>query len=331
MGLSPVLDAQQGADTSGLLGRFMWYSVPTSTCLDPKITQELVDQGFTKKLPHVPADSDVFRRATVQAERKKVPVNGQDDQFENWMVREVSAKNDDTMIRRIVVETVDPSGKRLDYEQIVDVEFTVDKTVTPPVTSIRTKWINGFNPTTHPRAKGVVDDVYSYYHKFKGMFHDAIMRHWIKQTILGFGATSVRPTGGIYFLEEKYAGPVDALEKFIDTHFPAGADCVCVEIPDTNKQREVIRKAIEKETTGAVESLMAEIADRKASGKITPKQIAEITKKVKAIEAKMGNYSKLLERNMSAVQTRVELLAGMVKGLQPVNKGRSIDDIVKGV
>jgi hypothetical protein len=346
MSLSPDLAAQQGTvDKEALLGRILWYSVPSATRLDPKlVTTELQGLGFTRKIPNIPADSDVFRRVSANAERRKVPIpdpNKADaflpGQFENWMIRDFTAKGD-ALGKRIVCEVVDTQGKRLSYEQIVDLTF-INPSQPGGSSTIKVDWINGWNAVNQQRAQQVVDTVLSEFKAWKGQFHDAVMRHWIKQTILGMGATAVRPTGGIYFLKEEFAGQVEALETFITDHFPPGGECHSVEIPDTSKQREMVQRAIEAETTGVVEQMMLEIADVKKAGKLTPKKFEEMNKRVREVEHKIADYSKLLETDLKAVNTRVELLAGMAKGLSNLQKKStrkpktrtSIEDIVKGV
>jgi hypothetical protein len=281
---------------------------------------ELQTLGFTRKIPNVPAESDVFRRVTKAAQRSKVPIpdpNKTDaflpGQFENWMIRDFTAKGD-ALGKRIVCEVVDTNGKRLSYEQIVDVTFV---NPTPPAVNgtIKFDWINGWNSLNQPRAYQIVQEIQSEFDRWKGMFHDEIMRHWIRQTILGFGATAVRPTGGIYFLKEEFAGQVEALEKFITDHFPVGGECHSVEIPDTTKQREMVQRAIEAETIGAVEAMMVEIANVKKKGALTPKKYEQMLEEVRALERKMQDYTKLLQTDMNAVGSRVEILAGMTRGL----------------
>ncbi len=317
-----VLDSQKGkVDRDALLGCILWYSVPTATCLDPKlVTDKLKDLGFTRKVPGLPAESNVFRRVTRDAVRSRIPVDGSDDQFENVMVREVNAKRDNTLVRRIVVETVDPSGRRLDYEQVVDIEFQYDPTVIPNrgVTSVH--WLNGFTSATHPRAQEVIEEIKYEFQRWKGMFDDAQMRNWIRQSIVDMGATAVRPTGGIYFLEAKYMGQVDALTTFINDLFPSGAECHSVEIPDTDKQREMVKRAIEAETTGAIEDMMSRVDELKKEGKLTPKKYVAMLAEVQALEEKMANYADLLRTDISAVSNRTRILKGMVSGLSSLQQ-----------
>lgn len=315
----PILERQKGTvDKDALLGRLLWYSVPMATCLDPKVVgQALKDVGLTRRVPSPPSESDVFRRVT-SVERKGIPVDGTDDQFENLLVRPVNAKRDNILLRRVVVETVDPSGHQLSYDQVVDIEFTYDATRIPNVGVMRVEWLAEFSRWTHPRAGQLVEEIRFEFDKFKGMLNESKMRGWIKQTIIEMGAVAVRPTGGIYFLEERFAGNVEALEEFINAHFPPGADCHSLEIPDNRKQREMIKRAIEAETTGAIEAMMTRVNEIKTTGTgLTPKQHLKMVQEVKALEKKMGAYSKLLEADLKGIRLRTGILKGMVSGITP--------------
>lgn len=318
---STALDRQQGTlPKEALLGRIMWYSVPTATCLDPTVVgKALKNLGFTRRIPGLPAESNVFRRVTAEADRRGIPIVGT-DQFENLLVRMVNAKRDNVLVRSIVVETVDPSGRRLAYDQVVNLEFHYDNTVTPNVGKMKTEWVNGFSPTTHPRAAAFVEDMKADFYRWKGMFHDALMRGWIKQTLIDMGAVSVRPTGGIYFLKEEHASQVEALEQFITDHLPVGGECHSVEIPNVLKQREMVQRAIEAETVGAIETMMGEVEKIQAEGNLTPQRYLAIIQEIQDLEAKLGDYSKLLETDIRKVDSRTRLLKGMVSGLAPLQK-----------
>lgn len=324
-----LLDTQRGQVASeGLLGRLLWYSVPVSTRLDPQaVAVRLKELGFTRRIPTTPSESNLFRRVTAKdQERRNLPVVGHDDQFENVLIRPVNGRSDNVLVRRIVVERVDPNGRRiksddgLDFIQVVDIEFEWDTTVSPNKGVLSVHWINGWNATTHPQAAELVDHIKSEFQNWKGMFHDAIMRHWIKQTILDMGAVAVRPTGGIYFLEEKYAHRLEALEMFIDEMMPPEADCHSLEIPDNRKQRAMVKRAIEAETLGAIETMMAKISQIRQDGKLTPKLYLQMTAEVSAMEKKMASYSSLLEADLHAVETRTQILRGMVSGLSGLQR-----------
>lgn len=366
-----LLDQQKGkVDRSALLGRIMWYTVPENTMLDyTEVINELMAVGLNRHLPGQPADSDVFRRVSKNAERRRVQRSA--TEFENWMMRDVASRNEDTITRRIVVEVVDSKGRRLQYEQVADIEFErpfviPDRTVEfvnkladidrkiaalpPSARSRREKlriqrvnvtqrrdncpapvnrpaklrfvWLNGFGPVSHPTAQEIMEDVERNFLQWRGMLSDQAMREWIRRQVIRMGATAVRPSGGIYFLQEQFANDVEALEAFVKKMLPVGADCHSVEIPDTDKQREMVHKAIENETIGAIESMMVEIANVRQEGKLTPKRYLAMLSEIRILENKMNGYSKLLQKDMDKVRIRLQLLDQTAKGLSPLQKGK---------
>lgn len=314
--------AQQGTvEREALLGRYMWYSVPESTMLDyDVIVDALGDVGLTKKLPKPPREYDVFRRVTKESQRRKIPhrENGVTipGVIENWLVRDVSSNREDVITRRLVVEVVSPDETMV-HEQIVDLQY-VRPTAQQTKGRVEFHWLNGHTAAKWPIADAITQTVYSEYTRWQGKLAHASIRHWIQQTIVGFGAIQARVTGGIYFLEEQYADQVEALEAFCATHLPEGGECHSVEIIDNKKQRDLIHKAIVRETIGAIEDITAEVQECRRDGKLTSKKYLDIQKRVALVDSKMGNYMKLLDRDGTSIQARLKLLHGLAEELSPL-------------
>lgn len=284
--------------------------------------------GLNRSLPGFPRDHDVYRRVTKDAERRKVPHNGHQDQFENWLVRDVASRGENVITRRIVCEVVDPAGRKLAYAQVADIEFVrpqvgqTNGTVWNVPSRLNFVWLDGNNEISHPTAKAIMAEVAVQFSKWRGKLGDQAMRQWIRRTILDMGATPVRPSGGIYFLEEKFADQVEALEAFCAEVLPQGGECHSVEIPDNDKQREMIRRSIEQETIGLIERKMVEIAEIRKSGKLTPDKYTEMLIEISEVQKKVGGYKGLLEKDLSALESRLELLAMQTKRLAPFQKKR---------
>ena len=380
-----LLDSQKGTlDRDALLGRILWYTVPEATSVDHKtVVDELIARGLSQALPLHPEDHNVFKRATTSATRTKVPVPNSTD-FENWLIRDIAARNDTVLNRRIVVEVVNPQGRKLSYHQVAEIEFerpilipdrsqefadklaeidgkiaalspgahtrraqlleyrlnTVkrrDNCPTPMNKPARLRFVwllntdkdtvNGippgapFSELSHPTAKEIMADVQVYFARWRGKLNDQAMREWIRKEILAMGATPVRPSGGIYFLEERYADKVEALETFVKEVLPADGECHSVEIPNNDKQREMVQRAIENETIGEIERKMTEFAKIRQEGHLTEKAFLEHVSEVRILEDKMNNYTKLLEKDMSKVQNRLRLLNAQAQSLAPL-KGK---------
>lgn len=306
-----ILENQKGkVDRDALLGRLMWYSVPENTMLHhEEVVKKLTELGLDKALPSYPEDYNVFRRVSKKTERRKVQRPGNPNEFENWMIRDVASRGEDIITRRIVVEVVDPKGRRLNYEQVADVEFDRN------LKRINFVWLNGCNEYSHPTAKEMMAELQVEYFRWRGQLNDQAIREWLRRSVLAMGATPVRPSGGVYFLEESHADKVEALEQFVADTLPAGGECHSVQIPDNDKQREMVRRAIESETTGAIEAMLTEIAKVKKEGRLTPKRYLELLAEVSALESKMNGYSKLLEKDLGSVSSRLQLLHMQTKSL----------------
>lgn len=368
-----ALDAQKGkVAREGLLGRLLWFSVPEATLLDQTtLVQALQKSGLNRTLPGFPADHDVYRRVTTAAERRRVPHDGQPNQFENWLVRDVASRGEDVITRRIVCEVVDPKGRRLAYTQVADIEFirpisipdltpifnekiaAIDEKIAKVPAAHRARkaqleesrrlavrkrdaapkayrrnsrlrfvWLDGANEISYPTAKDIMGEVGVQFSKWKGKVHDATIRVWIRKTIMDMGATPCRSSGGIYFLEEAYADQVEALEKFCADVLPPGGECHSVEIPNSDKQVEMVRRSIEAETIGAIERLMVEIAEIRKAGRISSDKYVEKLQEVAAMKTKISGYSELLERDLSALSSRLELLGMQARLLAPLQRTR---------
>ncbi|MFS0815436.1 DUF6744 family protein [Lysinibacillus sp. 1P01SD] len=94
------------------LGFIFWYSVGQQIISTENLRQKAMDAGIEEAfLPKEIRISDAFRRATKEAEYK---ITVSDNLYQNILIREVHTDKD-AVVRNVVIETVDKSGKKLDY------------------------------------------------------------------------------------------------------------------------------------------------------------------------------------------------------------------------
>lgn len=313
------LDAQKGkVDREALLGRLLWFTVPESTLLDyQKTLDELGRQDLTRALPLPPKDYDTFRRITSDAEKAKVPhfqAGVQLDMVENWMVRDVSS-DEKEIVRRAVVELRDAKNQKLAYEEVVDMVF-VKPTGSQTNGRLRFDWIS--NPTDWPFADQMVQQVRARYNQERGKLASGVVRSWLTKTIRSMGGVACRPNGGVYFLEETLADQVETLEAFCLKHLPNGGECAVVPLIDSDKQREMIRRSIERETIGSIEEITQEINEIRREGKLTSNRYVDIQRRVKAVKAKQGKYMTMLAKDEGAIRSRLGLLETLAGELEPL-------------
>lgn len=311
-----ALDRQRGkVAREALLGRVIWYFIPENDALlDYKhVVGALHSAGFTRKAPTEPNDRNVFLRVTKSVERT-LQHDLDPDKRERWMVRDVSMSDESTVTRRLVMELCDPALKVLDWYEIVD--FVYDRTTK----KITFQWIGLHDAQSDPTAQQIIGEVQTEYAKWRGKLNAYSIREWLRKTLLDMKAVPAKASGGIYFLEEENADQIEALETFVATMIPNGGQCHSLEVPDNDKQREMVRKAIENETVGAIEAKMVEIDKIRQAGKLTPDKYMELMADVEAIKSKMKAYEKLLESNMDDITSRLDLLNMQASMLSPMQQ-----------
>lgn len=312
---SALLERQkQQVDSSISLGRLMWYSVTDDTMVDHKtMVMALQKIGLNLTVPPVPRDFNVFKRVSTEAQRK-IPGSGEGI-TEVWMVREVAGRDETTIVRRVVMEERDSKNRKLSYQQVVDVEFNRD------TSKVNVAWLPGHDAMSDPTAHDIVLDILANFTKWKGKLNHYAIREWIRKTILDMGATSVRPSGGIYFLREDHAGFVEKLEEFVES-LPGGNECHSLPLADTEKQRKMVKRAVESETRGAMEQLMTEMRNVKKEGKLTPDRFAGFLSEVKRLQFKTQEYSTLLATEVKELDSSLKILHKQVQNLSVLQRKR---------
>lgn len=286
-------------DEALYLGRLVWYSVSDVRASHAVVIKGLVDAGLGGSLPAVPKDFDVFRRVSSNAQRKKCPVPGTKDQFHNYLIREVDGRGKQVVVRRIVRETVDHSGKKLEYTQLRDLEFDRGTSLIT-VTDL---------PPNAGSAKDVIAneitlEVRAEFHAWRGMLTSYAIREYLRKTLLGLGATCVRD--GVYFIAEDKADKVIAVENFANG--VNGSEFHSLPLLDDSKQREMIRRAFEAETQDAIDTMMADIKETRDAGKkITSDKYAEIITRFQELSLRTKEYEGLLETALDQAHSRLSL------------------------
>jgi hypothetical protein len=234
---------------------------------------------------------------------KKVPTDNP-DVFENFLVRDLKYDGD-KIFRRVVGEKVDAKGKRLSYEQLIDVTFNRDTSF------IQTRQMGAEND----KAKAVVEKIHSEFARQRNCLNSWAIREWIRHFILSLQATQVRPGGGVYFVTDDYADEIDRLGEFCEW---LGEGVVFHSLPlvDDASQRKMIREAYEVETVGAAKTLLDEIAEINTKGdRISERKYEEMLGQYQALAGKTEEYSTLLDDQLQNASSHLELL--MKSMMQP--------------
>lgn len=282
------------------LGELIWYSVPMRAVAEYQpFVEALTDNGLDDRIPKPPSDADVFRRACTAAARKRVPVSGRTDVYENVLLRDVRTAAGHVW-RQIVIEEVDGQNKRLSYEPKMELEYD------PDIQDIIPTWLSTFHSTTDVVAGEIARD----FAEWKGKLHSESIRQLIRGVVLSSRATIVRESGGVYFVMQDRIDRVRALERVLNTTGLTGEGVRVVTVPliDDQNQREMIRRSFEDESVGEVQHMINEINDLLSGPEVTERKFLSMTKRMKDLKAKANDYTQLLDNNLDTTQLRLQAL-----------------------
>jgi hypothetical protein len=281
------------AHSENFLGRLIWYSVSEVKVLHADLGTALIKTGLNAYLPRVPLDADVFRRVSKAAQRRKLATQTPGI-FHNFLVREV-AYDDQKVYRRIVQEEVDQGGKRLDYKEVMELNF--DRASS----TIEAKPLNGVDP----EVDAMVAEIKREFVSWKGCINSYAVRELIRRIVMSLNGTLVRPGGGIYFVDERNAPTVDKLEQ-LASYLPGTTHVHSLPLVDDQKQREMVRQAFEAEASDEIDAMLSEISDIKQKGvKITSDRYAQFATRFQDLQTKAKEYSGLLEASLTNTHSRL--------------------------
>lgn len=284
-------------NAESILGHITWYFVAETLVPHHRLAEILTDNGLARFIPREPADSDVFRRVCRAAQAKKVTTSDP-DVLVNILVRDVSHGDDKVLLKRIVAERVNARGKKLSYEEMFDVSFDKDSS---------TMSIRRTSSLSEPAADEAAGQIGRDFPASRGMVNGAAVRDVFNRALVGSKATSVRPSGGVYFVMDEHAGVLEGL-KALANHVP-GAFMATTPLPDNAEQREMLRESVEFASEAEISSIQAEIANLLKSGEeLTGARIAALTARTNTLKAKAAAYTDLLETNLGRTNAGVDIL-----------------------
>lgn len=193
-----------GASTTDILGNVVWYSIAKGLITPKELRSKLVASGLDESwMPKPIRVVDAFRRAT---NFKKKIQSDVANQFINYMVREVYADKE-IAIRHLVAETVDQTGKRLDYNSEVgkiilnkkDGNLTVE------------------HEEGNANAKFFVEEMAKNFDIFKGHYDAQAVRVMVADILKSLAPVSLRNNGGIYFVPVTFEEGVTHFTKFCES------------------------------------------------------------------------------------------------------------------
>jgi hypothetical protein len=289
------------APDATLLGRIAWFSVFDTTLPHTDLLAAMRSAGVDISFaPKVPADVDVFRRVTTAAQSKRHQ-NG-DGTYSNVLVRDVAA-DDHKVLRRLVVETVDAKGQRLNYTEAYDLVY--DKSNSRMFTTRLT--------AESTIADSLVSGIVANYVARRGTINAEALRNLIGKVFTAAHSTGLRPTGAVYFTPAATAHLVEGLARLADL-IPTMTVHTLPLVDEDGRQAEMVRGAVIDESVVELDAMLAEGKDMLSAG-ATPRRAAQLLARGKQMRAKAVAYSELLDDNLATMAARLELFDAQMVAL----------------
>jgi hypothetical protein len=306
------------------LGRLLWYTVT-----DLKITREQLASIFAahgideKYLPNPISARDSFRRATKEAEQKRIEIkddtraagndtpapdaNATDKAPEkkgtkclNLMVREVFM-NHELIIRQLVREIVDGQNKRLDYRPIYELALEEDRFSASPL-------VDDISDIEKAKVEAIELD----YEDGKINYNGRHLRDVVNKILFDCNKVAVRPSGGVYFTPIAYEETTLALQHAVSDLGEYTVTCEkskmwSIPVIDVSEQRDMIQETLEDQVKNESQALIKEMAEIIQKGrKVTAKTAAQYIDRVKGLQGMVKEYEDMLEREIISSQANLE-------------------------
>lgn len=295
----------KGYDPDLFLGRLVWYTVTQDVNVDHSefcklmlVTYEGVDTG-KPKLPKVPRQRDVFKRACTEAERRKVP-SDKEGVYYNYMVRPAGTDTDNVW-RVVVREAVDASGHELDYTEFIRVNYNAQ--------SKQISFEELTDISEDDTLESIKQEIRSYFHLWMNRLTAYTIRELARNNLeRNMGAIKVRSSGGVYFVSEEFADQLEALETVINS-LDDGTNFHSLPLLDDGKQREMLRAAFEEESVGECDRLIGEMTEiLKSDKKITKDRFVQFKVEYDLMRRKVVDYSDLLDEKLDHTSTSLAIV-----------------------
>jgi len=307
------------------LGRLCWYSIPDAVTVTRKefiATLAKHNVPFGQNLPEI-RSVDVFKRGCKSAERiKYVPTDTEkrllglpDHCHANHLFRN-SGSDKDFVYRSFMREIVDSSGHEISSVEIASLVYDRSAELIARVTK---------QPNILGVEEDIIQDVFDYFQTEAERITPYSIREFVRKGVeWNFHAVKVRPSGGIYFIQEQFADDAGHLEDAINE---VGGAFHSLPLLDDSKQREMLKKAFEDESLDDITILMSEISEIMVNGKvISVDRYVDFKVRYDKLITKVLEYSNILDEAMGTTSSYLELAENQIKSLLATNVKR--DDAV---
>lgn len=284
--------AVQNIGEEEILGHLMWFSVGKQLVKRGDLLTTLTQAGLEGSwMPNPIRSSDAFRRATKEIEAKKSTATA--NVFENYLIREVFADKEQ-IHRNIVVETVDQTGKRLNYNSQAGI-ITLNK-----------KDDSLIFVTSNDMAKELCEEAEKRFKLYKDYYSAQQLRVMVGKILQSLAPTPVRPNGGVYFIPDSHTEGLNKLVRF--TSALENSEGFKVPIVNTFDNQQMVNKKLSEH----LENILLEC---RSSEHLRKSQVKELVNQANAVIEDYRNYKNIVQNEADHFGERILLIKSEVTKL----------------
>jgi hypothetical protein len=268
---------------TAFLGHLCWYTIYNTNISRANLQDKFIDAKVDLRyMPNKIKPVDAFRRATAELEENRLPYG---EKYQNFLIREVLCDKS-SVVRQLIRETVDSKNVRLEYAKVGEITFYRD------YEQIRV----GDYGAGEKLAK--VEDLFN---EYKESYDGQHIRRVVRTILADMNPAAVRPSGGVYFVPQKYQGQLLALEKLVRS---LDGEFFTMPVVDQEKSRDMLYRKFKEQ----VEQSIVQMKDVLQSGKTSKAEMVKIIDSSKKMFEQIKEYEELLNRNLADLKVGVDVL-----------------------
>ncbi|AOQ24585.1 hypothetical protein MTAT_19280 [Moorella thermoacetica] len=270
------------------LGKLCWFTIHGDIDVSRDRLEEIfVQTGMDLKyMPPPIRPVDVFRRATSRVEKYDIPYK---KNHLNILVREVKSDKDQ-VVRQLVLEEVDSQNVRLFYTTAASLTFDRNHgTIVPQI----------FN--NHPAVFQAADEALALYKTSLDRYQGIHIRRMVGDILKTMKPTSVRPSGGVFFVPAVYNEDLDKLQEVVRA---LRSEFFNMPVVDTVDTREMICDKLHQQINATL-SVLAETLKNKD---ISSKKVNVLVVEAKDLLDQVKEYESLLQQDLSGLKEKIDLV-----------------------
>jgi len=238
---------------------------------------------------------------------------GGEDHQQRTLIRVINQAGRENLVFALVAEDVNLAQLGLSYA--TDLRILLEKKTGAMVCTTTSRGaIDAFTESQRVSA-----ELSPFWGEYKDLHVAGDLSETIISIVTGMEATSLRRSGGLYFVPRSRQGDLERLRAFVAAlpHADWGEPFVCaVGVPDTAKTKKQMAQALH---AGMMDEVGAAVSDLKriteSSDTVREKTVQQRLLAYRRLKARAQIYADLLEMNQEAIRSAVSRLEAQARAL----------------